>query len=313
MISSSGKRNQRNDPIRFNDVAAGKPTYSRETNHCKLFYETTEVKLKSSIRNINHRNKTSVFDETEDERRDQNKNNGHYTAHKFTKKKISENTSGEIKKILQHEPFQVLSKKSGRRIYSDFKSGGIFSNESRDTGQKRSSKKTSSYSLNNNPYKWGIDVLRYTLPPPKRNYRHINNLSTCLVPNISADSFIPQKNKSHYMSQLEKSLCPKENAPIPNSSRKMIHYNETKLDINCVPKETEERKIKFKSSYHRDNLNNDLIPIEHSDRKPFHINTICKNKHCSIAFNYVREPSPIRSGKRIGYVTTKREDSIFFF
>ncbi|ANQ06089.1 Uncharacterized protein PCOAH_00004340 [Plasmodium coatneyi] len=307
MSASNDHVAQRNGRTRLKRAPAGKPTHPNDPMHCPLYYETTERLYKSSVRNLSHRNKTSMFDAAGGESKDSNSG----SADKWTNKKMIAPPPGEIKKILQQEPFHMMSKRSGRRIHPEVASGNIFSKQSGDVDQKKSSKKTSSYSLNNNPYRWGVDVLRYPLPTPKRNYRHVDNLSTCLVPNKSADTFVPKKSPTHYVTQLEKSLCPKESASIQGSSRKMIRSHESKLEINCIPKNLGRSETKPACTLRRDNLNADLTPIAHIERRPFHINTTCRNKQSSLSFNSAREPSPFRSGKRIGYITTKREHSVF--
>ncbi|KNA01855.1 hypothetical protein PVNG_02931 [Plasmodium vivax North Korean] len=190
------QRNGRTGPKR---APAGKPTHPNDPMHCLLSYETTERSFKSSVRNVSHRNKTSIFDAVGDERRDSNSS----STDKWRNKKMIAPPPGEIKQILQQEPFHLTSKRCGRRIHPEVASGSIFSKQSGEVDQKKSSKKTSSYSLSSNPCRWGVDVLRYPLPPPRRNYRHVGNLSTCLVPNKSADTFIPKKSPSHYVTQLE--------------------------------------------------------------------------------------------------------------
>ncbi|KMZ89146.1 hypothetical protein PVBG_03110 [Plasmodium vivax Brazil I] len=299
--------------------------------HCLLSYETTERSFKSSVRNVSHRNKTSIFDAVGDERRDSNSS----STDKWRNKKMIAPPPGEIKQILQQEPFHLTSKRCGRRIHPEVASGSIFSKQRwyispqyispppfskhillpthppPTNDDRRSSKKTSSYSLSSNPCRWGVDVLRYPLPPPRRNYRHVGNLSTCLVPNKSADTFIPKKSPSHYVTQLEKSLCPKESASTQGCSRKQIRSHPSKLEINCIPKDLEQSETKPACTPRRDNLNADLTPIDHVGRRPFHINTTCRNKQCSVAFDSAREPSPFRPGKRIGYLPAKREHSVF--
>ncbi|EUD65261.1 hypothetical protein C922_04390 [Plasmodium inui San Antonio 1] len=269
MSTPSDQFAQRNGRTRLKRAPAGKPTHPNDSMHCPLYYETTQRSFKSSIRNVSHRNKTSTLDAVADS------NSG--STDRWTNKKIIAPPDGEIKRILQQEPFHMMSRRCGRRIHPEVASGNIFSNHS--------SKKTSSYSLSNNPYRWGVDVLRYPLPPPNRNYRHVDNLSTCLVPNKSADTFVPKKSPTHYVTQLEKSLCPKESASIQGSSRKMIRSHESNLEINCIPKDLERSQTKSACTSRRTNLNADLTPIEHVGRRPFHVNTTCRNKHCSVAFN----------------------------
>ncbi|VUZ93629.1 conserved protein, unknown function [Plasmodium vivax] len=298
------QRNGRTGPKR---APAGKPTHPNDPMQCLLSYETTERSFKSSVRNVSHRNKTSIFDAVGDERRDSNSS----STDKWRNKKMIAPPPGEIKQILQQEPFHLTSKRCGRRIHPEVASGSIFSKQSGEVDQKKSSKKTSSYSLSSNPCRWGVDVLRYPLPPPRRNYRHVGNLSTCLVPNKSADTFIPKKSPSHYVTQLEKSLCPKESASTQGCSRKQIRSHPSKLEINCIPKDLEQSETKPACTPRRDNLNADLTPIDHVGRRPFHINTTCRNKQCSVAFDSAREPSPFRPGKRIGYLPAKREHSVF--
>ncbi|KJP87858.1 hypothetical protein AK88_02462 [Plasmodium fragile] len=277
MSASSDQVAQRDGRTRLKRAPAGKPTHPNDPMHCPLYHETTERLFKSSVRNLNHRNKRSMFDAVRDESKDLNRNG---STDKWENKKIIAPPPGEIKQILQQEPFHMSSKRSGRRIHPEVASGNIFYNES--------SKKTSSYSLHNNPCRWGVDVLRYPLPTPKRNVRHVGNLSTCLVPNKSSDAFVRKKSPSHYVTQLEKSLCPKESASIQGSSRKIIHSHESKLEINCIPKDFERRETKQTFTSRQDNLNADLTPMEHVGRRPFHINTTCRNKQSSVAFNSIK-------------------------
>ncbi|EAA21472.1 hypothetical protein [Plasmodium yoelii yoelii] len=53
----------------------------------------------------------------------------------------------------------------------------------------------------------------------------------------------------------KKSLCPKENVFIPNSSKKLIPIQESKLEMNCVPRDQEVNRTKQSRSSHRGNLN----------------------------------------------------------
>ncbi|SBT86337.1 conserved Plasmodium protein, unknown function [Plasmodium malariae] len=295
-------------------IPAGKPTHSNKSTFCKLhFEETGEVEFKSCIRNINHRNKTSVFDGTQNEWSDKGEEKKS-NSHRIMKKRIFDKSSSlEIKGIFHDNLSNTSTIKHGKRINTDVRSFYIFSKDTNDKIERKSSKKISSYSLEKNPCKWGVDVLRYSLPPPKKMYRHVDNLSTCLIPNISEDSIIPKKNKNNYATQLEKSLCPKENIFIPNSSRKLIRVHESKLEMNCVPKDCEGSRIRTTPIPHPGNLNAHLTPLVECGRKSLYINPTCRNKICSVSFNYEQEPSPYRSGKRIGYLGATSENSIFLF
>ncbi|SBS82122.1 conserved Plasmodium protein, unknown function [Plasmodium malariae] len=348
--------------------------------HTLHFEETGEVEFKSCIRNINHRNKTSVFDGTQNEWSDKGEEKKS-NSHRIMKKRIFDKSSSlEIKGIFHDNLSNTSTIKHGKRINTDVRSFYIFSKDTNDKIERKSvsplcryfsdysmfcyyssdcstfchyssdcstfcyyssdcstfycspshyymsyhidtsypspsisSKKISSYSLEKNPCKWGVDVLRYSLPPPKKMYRHVDNLSTCLIPNISEDSIIPKKNKNNYATQLEKSLCPKENIFIPNSSRKLIRVHESKLEMNCVPKDCEGSRIRTTPIPHPGNLNAHLTPLVECGRKSLYINPTCRNKICSVSFNYEQEPSPYRSGKRIGYLGATSENSIFLF
>ncbi|CRH02979.1 conserved Plasmodium protein, unknown function [Plasmodium relictum] len=293
----------------FKDKPAGKPTYSDNSHFCKLYYEPSKMEFKTSKRNINHRNKTSIFDIAHINRNERSIDYKNLHIQNTLKKRIVTPSSLNIKNILQNDTNYIPNEKSGKRISQDTLNFFIFSDEYNDaTNEKKSSKKISTYSLEKNPCKWGVDVFKYNLPSPKKIYRHVDNLSSCLVPNKSEDSIIPKKKRSHY-----KSLCPKEDNFVPNSSKKLIHLHESKLDVNYVPKDFEEKKKLSKMKYYQGNLNTDLTPLAENNRKSFHINTTCRNKKCSISFNHDREPSPYRSGKRIGYMNTKNENAVFLF
>ncbi|GAB64856.1 hypothetical protein PCYB_032670 [Plasmodium cynomolgi strain B] len=345
--SSDDQLAQRNGRTRLKRAPAGKPTHRNDPMHSPLYYETTERLFKSSVRNVSHRNKTSAFDSVGDESRDSNRR----STDKWTNKKIIAPPPGEIKEILQQEPFHTMSKRHGRRIHQEVAHGNIFS--------RQSSKKTSSYSLNNNPYRWGVDVLRYPLPPPKRNYRHAGNLSVrrggprlgghwseaalslrcspivLLSHRVALPSCCsPIVLLSHHAALPPCRFLPSD---LPRAEQKRRY-------INCIPKDLERSETKPACTLRRDNLNvkiekgplplvglvpvlahptegtyltaesaqgADLTPIEHVGRRPFHVNTTCRNKQCSVAFNSAREPSPFRSGKRIGYISAKREHSVF--
>ncbi|CRG94446.1 conserved Plasmodium protein, unknown function [Plasmodium gallinaceum] len=301
----------------FIDKPAGKPTYSNKSNFYKLYYEPCPMEFKTSRRNINHKNKTSMFDVAHVNRNEKvsdiidHENSD--IQNTLKKKRIIIPSSLDIKNILQNDMKNIPNEKYGKKISHEARNFHIFSEEYNNVNEKRSSKKISTYSLEKNPCKWGVDVFRYTLPSPKKIYRHIDNLSSCLIPNKSEDSIIPKKKKIHYVTNLEKSLCPKEDNIIPNSNKKLIYLHESKLDVNYVPKDYEEKKNLNRPKFYNGNLNADLTPLADNNRKPFHINTTCRNKKCSISFGCDREPSPYRPGKRIGYVNTKNENSVFLF
>ncbi|SOV13033.1 conserved Plasmodium protein, unknown function [Plasmodium gaboni] len=297
---------------KFRNLPAGKPSQSHESTFCRFFSDTTEKEYKSSRRNINHRNKSSIFDCVEENDIIDNKKINHYNN---SKKRFVSNNSLEFKKTFQKNINYVSNEKYGKKNIPDVRNLFIFSKQelSTDTKERKSSKKISNYSLEKNPNKWGVDVLKYNLPSPKKIYRHVDNLTTCLVPKISEDSFIPKKNKKYYVTHLEKSLCPKENILLLNSKKKLIQLHQSKLEMNCVPKDHEQEINKYKPVFLQRNLNNNLIPIVECKRRTFHVNDTCKNKQCSINFSCERKPSPYRSGKRIGYVLTQNDNPTFFF
>ncbi|SBT31374.1 conserved Plasmodium protein, unknown function [Plasmodium ovale wallikeri] len=279
-------------------------------------HQTTERVFKSCIRHIDHRNKTSIFDVTQEETRDNvaGATGGvHRSPHRTMRKRVIGSPPLETKIIFHSGHHNEINRKYGKRINPDPSSLNLFSKDRNDRSEKKSSKKMSSYTLQNNPCKWGVDVLRYALPPPRRLYRHVDNLSTCLVPNQSEDSVIPKKKEIHYVTQLEKSLCPKESVFVPNLGKKFIYLQEPQLEMNCIPRDCEKSRVNTKSSSRRGNLNTNLIPIEETNRKAYHISTDCRNKQCSVEFNCDKEPLPYRSGKRTGYLCGKSEHSIFLF
>ncbi|EUD70998.1 hypothetical protein YYG_03629 [Plasmodium vinckei petteri] len=306
---------------------AGKPTDYDGFNFLQFYGETKEKTFRSSIRNIDHKNKNSIFDLPIPEQTDLAKAN--LPKMQRTSRRINPHSSYHINKIFQGDDTNTPNKKYGKKIHPDIRNLYIFTNQSNYESEKKSSKKISEYSLNSNPYKWGVDVFRYDLPPPKKLYRHVNNLSTCLVPYKSEDSYIQKHNKTHYITQLEKSLCPKENVFVPNSSKKLIPIQGSKLEMNCVPRDQEIKRMKQNLSYNRGNLNADLTPLVASTEKFCHINNENRNKICSVSFNCKfyyhfknicnvlvldgRTISPYRSGKRIGYPNSRSENSIFLF
>ncbi|CAD2100342.1 conserved Plasmodium protein, unknown function [Plasmodium vinckei petteri] len=301
-------------PMPINDrlnKPAGKPTDYDGFNFLQFYGETKEKTFRSSIRNIDHKNKNSIFDLPIPEQTDLAKAN--LPKMQRTSRRINPHSSYHINKIFQGDDTNTPNKKYGKKIHPDIRNLYIFTNQSNYESEKKSSKKISEYSLNSNPYKWGVDVFRYDLPPPKKLYRHVNNLSTCLVPYKSEDSYIQKHNKTHYITQLEKSLCPKENVFVPNSSKKLIPIQGSKLEMNCVPRDQEIKRMKQNLSYNRGNLNADLTPLVASTEKFCHINNENRNKICSVSFNYGRTISPYRSGKRIGYPNSRSENSIFLF
>ncbi|SCA48481.1 conserved Plasmodium protein, unknown function [Plasmodium ovale] len=298
---------------KIKDLPAGKPTHSETSTFCKMNHQTTERVFKSCIRHIDHRNKTSIFDVTQEETRVDTTGGVHRSPHRTMRKRVIGSSPLETKIIFHSGHHNEINRKYGKRINPDVSSLNLFSKDRNDRSEKKSSKKMSSYTMQNNPCKWGVDVLRYSLPPPRRLYRHVDNLSICLVPNRSEDSVIPKKKEIHYVTQLEKSLCPKESVFVPNLGKKFICLQEPQLEMNCVPRDCEKSRVKTKPSSRRGNLNTDLIPIEETNRKPYHISTDCRNKQCSVEFNCDKEPLPYRPGKRTGYLCGKSEHSIFLF
>ncbi|ETW60062.1 hypothetical protein PFMC_04051 [Plasmodium falciparum CAMP/Malaysia] len=161
---------------KFRNLPAGKPSHRHESTFCRFFSDTTEKECKGSRRNINHRNKSSIFDNVEENDIIDNTKINQYNN---VKKRFVSNNSLEFKKTFQKNINYVPNEKYGKKNIPDVRNLYIFSRQelNSDTKERKSSKKISNYSLEKNPNKWGVDVLKYNLPSPKKIYRHVDNLT----------------------------------------------------------------------------------------------------------------------------------------
>ncbi|VWU51516.1 conserved protein, unknown function [Hepatocystis sp. ex Piliocolobus tephrosceles] len=291
--------------------AAGKPTCSNP-NYNKLHRETKEKEFKSCTKKVDYRNRTSIFNNNTSDTNliagNINSKSSPPSAQKCSKRKLILKTSVDMKSLIENEKTNLSTKKYGKKHIPDIRNLYIFTDDTKDQRDKNSpKKKISSYIKQKNPCRWGVDVLQYQLTPPKKIYKHVDNLLTCLVPKVSKDTYIPKKNKCNYNTNLETSLYPKKNILNPVSGRRNTYIHESQLQINCVPKNYVESKTKVNIIKQLGNLNINLIPNVEEQRKTQRINAYTGNTACSISLTHDQNPLPHRSGKRIGYMKLANE------
>lgn len=186
----------------------------------------------------------------------------------------------------------------------------IFSHEEIPPEEKKTTR--IAYVLEKNPYKWGVDVFRYGLPEPRKTRRFDDNLSPDLVPNISLDSKSPKK-KMHYVTKLDKTLCPKEEfceKYVPSIG--IIKQQQSILDSTLVPCVSELPKKLFATRYMPGHLSTNLVPtVEHKTRR-CRVSTSCSNKQSNICFGPC-DPEPIRFNKRVIFNKKTPESEAYIF
>lgn len=231
------------------------------------------------------------------------------------------NNSEATKKILEHSEdydqekendFDSCFSRKGKKVFEHRHVHNIFGPHETPPKERKISTKINNYVLEKNPYKWGVDVLRYGLPLPKKTHRFDDNLSSNLVPNISADSHTPRK-KIYYETKLDHTLCPKEEfCEKYVASIGSIVQPRSVLDSTLVPSVTPSSKTIFKTKYIPGNLNTDLVPIVEKRMPSCRVNTYCRNKQTNMIFGSC-DPEPIRFQKRVKFDKNTGRDRTFIY
>lgn len=267
------------------NIPAGKPTNAYNKPPLELYmnpsYKIEYIPLRKAV---DHINKTSMYHDI-----------------------LYDDTNPEMEEDKENE----MNSYFGKRIVQQPSGLNLFAENNNVPEGKRSCKKMSSYSLEKNPYKWGVDVFTYNLPPPRKTQRFEDNLSPNLIPNTSSDSIMPKK-KFFYDTQLDVALCPIKDDHAKIYSKKSLGIHESTLDVNYVPKNIENIKSMFTKRDIPGHLNTDLIPFVEEERKTIFVDTAPRNKMCSITFGTC-EPEPFKPGKRVGYPLSQLNNTAYLF
>lgn len=267
------------------NVPAGKPTNAYNKPPFELYMNPAyKIEYTPLRKAVDHINKTSVY---------------HDILYDDTNPEMEEDKGNEMNSYL------------GKRIVQQPSGLNLFAENNNVAEGKRSCKKMSSYSLEKNPYKWGVDVFTYNLPPPRKTQRFEDNLSPNLIPNTSSDSIVPKK-KFFYDTQLDVTLCPIKDDHAKIYCKKSLGIHESTLDANYVPKNIENIKSMFTKREIPGHLNTDLIPFVEEERKTIFVDTAPRNKMCSITFGTC-EPEPFKPGKRVGYPLSQLNNTAYLF
>lgn len=313
MISPQAPVINRSMNNEYINIPAGKPTNAYNKPPLELYmnsdYKIEYIPLRKPV---DHINKNSFYHD-----RLYNNEDIEEGANKTAKRYFNNSSSG-VKNLIQNEyyydnPENIKNVNSyiGKRIVHQPSGLNLFVENNNVPEGKRSCKKMSSYSLEKNPYKWGVDVFTYNLPEPRKTQRFEDNLSPNLVPNISSDSLIPKK-KFYYNTQLDSTLCPIKDDHENIHSKKTSIIHESTLDTNYVPKNYENLRSMFVKIDIPSNLNSDLIPFVEDTRKTIFVDTTPRNKMCSITFGTC-EPEPFKPGKRVGYPLSQLNNTAYLF
>lgn len=304
-------------PLRneYINIPAGKPTNAYNKPPLELYMNPNyKIEYTPLRKAVDHINKTSMYHDILYEDINPEKEEGSNR----TAKRYFNNPSSAVKQLIQNGPQdESLAKEIGvtsylgKRIVHQPSGLNLFVENNNVPEGKRSCKKMSSYSLEKNPYKWGVDVFTYNLPPPRRTQRFEDNLSPNLVPNTCDEVIIPRK-KYFYDTQLDVTLCPIRDDHAKIKCKKTLAAHESTLDINYVPKNTEHIKSMFTKIDVPGQLNTDLIPFAEEARKTIFVDSAPRNKMCSISFGTC-EPEPFKPGKRVGYPLSQINNTAYLF